>query len=101
MSFFRHTSTSSRRRPVVRRASSWRWRSPAGTTRPRRAGTIVEWLKEDFDLRPGHAMALVHPIKNSPQISGQHVGTDGVHRDESNMLHIDGIAARGATAQDG
>ena len=25
-----------------------------------KAGTIVEWLKEDFDVGRGHAMALVH-----------------------------------------
>lgn len=62
-----------------------------GYDKTSKAGTIVEWLKEDFDLGRGHAMALVHVIKNSPQISDQHVGTDGVHRDESNVLHIDGI----------
>jgi len=66
-----------------------------------KAGSIVEGLKEDFDLGRGHAMALVHVIKNGSQISDQHVGTDGVHRDESNVLHIDGIAFRRATAQDG
>jgi hypothetical protein len=58
------------------------------------AGEIVQWLKEDFDVGRGHAMALVHVIKNGPQISDKHVGTDGTHRDESNMLQLDGIAAR-------
>jgi uncharacterized protein DUF4287 len=66
-----------------------------------KAGTIVDWLKEDFDLGRGHAMALVHVIKNGPEISEKHVDTDGVHRDESNVLHLDGIAARGVGARDG
>ena len=28
-----------------------------------RAGEIVAWLKEDFDLGHGHAMAIVAPLK--------------------------------------
>ncbi|MCC6703901.1 MAG: DUF4287 domain-containing protein [Thermomicrobiales bacterium] len=59
-----------------------------------RAGEIVAWLKDDFDLGRGHAMALVHVIKNGPEISEKHVGTDGVHRDETNVLRLDGIANR-------
>lgn len=55
---------------------------------------IVTWLKEDYDLGRGHAMALVHVIKNGPTIAEKHVGTDGVHRDESNTLRLDGIANR-------
>ena len=65
-----------------------------------KAATIVAWLKEDFDLGRGHAMALVHVIKNGPQISDKHVGSDGVHRDESDWLYLDGIAARGAPAEE-
>ena len=60
-----------------------------------KAGVIVDWLKEDFGLGRGHAMALVHVIKNGPQIGAKHVGTDGVHRDESTTLHLDGVASRG------
>ena len=60
-----------------------------------KAGTITDWLKDDFDIGRGHAMALVHVIKNGPQISEKHVGTAGVHRDESNVLNLDGIAAQG------
>lgn len=41
-------------------------------------------------------MALVHVIKNGPAISEKHVGSDGVHRDETNMLRLDGIANRDA-----
>jgi hypothetical protein len=55
-----------------------------------KAGTIVDWLKQDFGLGRGHAMALVHVIKNGAQISDRHVGSTGVHRDESDTLHLDG-----------
>lgn len=59
-----------------------------------KAGTIVDWLKEDFDIGRGHAMALVHVIKKGPKISSKHVGSKGPHRDESDSLRLDGIAAR-------
>jgi hypothetical protein len=55
-----------------------------------KAGTIVDWLKQDFGLGRGHAMALVHVIKNGAQISDKHVDSKGVHRDESNTLRLDG-----------
>ncbi len=55
-----------------------------------KAGTIVDWLKQDFGLGRGHAMALVHVIKNGPQISDKHVASEGPHRDESNTLRLDG-----------
>ena len=55
-----------------------------------KAGTIVSWLKDDYELGRGHAMALVYVIKNGPQISEKHVGTNGVHRDESITLELDG-----------
>jgi hypothetical protein len=55
-----------------------------------KAGVIVDWLKADFDLGRGHAMALVHVIKNGPQISDKHVGSDGVHRDDSDKLRLTG-----------
>lgn len=59
-----------------------------------KAGVIVDWLKEDYDVGRGHAMALVHVIKNGPQIGDKHVGTSGSHRDESNVLRLDGVANR-------
>lgn len=59
-----------------------------------KAAAIVDWLKEDFGIGRGHAMALVYVIKNGPQIGDKHVGTDGVHRDPSSMLELDGIEAR-------
>lgn len=55
---------------------------------------ILTWLTMDFGLGRGHAMALVHVIKNGPQISDRHVGSDGTHHDASTMLRLDGIAAR-------
>lgn len=58
-----------------------------------KAGTIVEWLKQDFDIGRGHAMALVHVIKHRPKISSKHVGS-GAHRDESDTLRPDGVAKR-------
>ncbi len=59
-----------------------------------KAMEIVGWLKVDYELGRGHAMALVHVIKNGTAISEKHVGTDGVHRDETNTLRLDGIANR-------
>ncbi len=58
-----------------------------------KAGVIVDWLKEDFGLGRGHAMALVHVIRNGAEINDKHVGTDGVHRDESTTLRLDGTRA--------
>jgi hypothetical protein len=55
-----------------------------------KAGTIVDWLKQDFGLGRGHAMALVHVIKNGAQIGDKHIGSEGPHRDESNTLRLDG-----------
>jgi hypothetical protein len=59
-----------------------------------KAGDILAWLKEDYDLGRGHGMALVHVIQKGPQISTKHVGTDGVHRDETDTLWLDGAATK-------
>ena len=59
-----------------------------------KAGTIVAWLKEDYELGHGHAMALVHVIKKGPRIDAKHVGATGSHRDESDTLWLDGKANR-------
>jgi hypothetical protein len=48
-----------------------------------RAGEIVQWLKDDYELGRGHAMALAHVIRNGPTISGRHVGGTGAHRASS------------------
>jgi hypothetical protein len=55
-----------------------------------KAGAIVDWLKQDYDLGRGHAMALVHVIKKGPKIDTKHVGGSGPHRDESDLLWLDG-----------
>ncbi|MDB5615184.1 MAG: hypothetical protein JWQ22_2837 [Devosia sp.] len=57
-----------------------------------KAGDILAWLKADYDLGRGHGMALVHVIKHGPQIDAKHVGGVGTHRDESDMLWLDGTA---------
>jgi hypothetical protein len=59
-----------------------------------KSGAIVDWLKQDYDLGRGHAMALVHVIKNGAKIDSQHVGTTGPHREESDALWLDGKATR-------
>ena len=59
-----------------------------------KAGEILAWLKDDYDLGRGHGMALVHVIQKGPTISTKHVGTDGVHRDESETLWLDGVATK-------
>ncbi len=59
-----------------------------------KAGTIVDWLKADYDLGRGHAMALVYVIKNGPEIDSKHVGSTGTHRDDSDMLWLDGRATK-------
>lgn len=61
-----------------------------------KAGEILAWLKDEYDLGRGHGMALVHVIQKGPTISTKHVGSDGVHRDESDTLWLDGIATKPA-----
>ena len=58
------------------------------------SGEIVAWLADDYGLGRGHAMAMVHVVKNGPGISDKHVGSTGTHRDESDVLRLDGIARR-------
>ncbi len=59
-----------------------------------KAAAIVDWLKNDYGLGRGHAMALVHVIKNGPKIDAKHVGSTGSHRDESDTLWLDGRSSR-------
>jgi hypothetical protein len=61
-----------------------------------KAGEILEWLATDYGLGKGHGMALVHVIKKGPQIDAKFVGTSGTHRDESDMLWLDGKASKPA-----
>lgn len=55
-----------------------------------KAGEILSWLKDDYELGRGHGMAIVHIIKNGDTISDKHVGSKGTHQDESNKLNLDG-----------
>lgn len=62
-----------------------------------KAGVIIAWLKDDYDLGRGHALAMVHVIKNGPTVDAKHVGADGVHRDASDTLWLDGAASKPAS----
>ncbi len=59
-----------------------------------KAGEVVAWLKTEYGVGQGHAMAFVHVLKHGEEISDKHVGTSGAHRDETNRLRLDGIANR-------
>ena len=59
-----------------------------------KAGLILAWLKDDYDLGRGHGMAIVHVITKGPRISAKHVGTDTAHADPSDTLWLDGKATK-------
>ncbi|MCE7000381.1 DUF4287 domain-containing protein [Saccharothrix sp. S26] len=59
-----------------------------------KAGVVLQWLKDDYDLGRGHGMALYHVLKNGTTISDKHVGGTGTHRDDSTTLRVDGLANR-------
>ncbi|MBA2953752.1 DUF4287 domain-containing protein [Nocardioides sp. MAH-18] len=59
-----------------------------------KAGDVAAWLKEDYGLGRGHAMAFWHVLRNGPTISDKHVGSTSSHRDESQTLWLDGKATR-------
>jgi hypothetical protein len=59
-----------------------------------KAGTVLEWLKQDYGLGRGHGMALVHVFKNGAKIDAKHVGSTGSHRDESDTLWLEGKRTR-------
>ena len=59
-----------------------------------KAGEILAWLKDDYDLGRGHGMALVHVIQKGARISDKHVGTGTAHSDPSDELWLDGKATK-------
>lgn len=59
-----------------------------------KAGPILEWLKDDYDLGRGHGMALVHVITKGDRIDAKHVGSGGTHSDDSDRLWLEGQATR-------
>lgn len=61
-----------------------------GFDKDTKAGEIVQWLAEDYGLGRGHAMALVHIIKNGSRISDKHVNSGGSHSDLGNTLNLKG-----------
>lgn len=65
-----------------------------GFTANTKASEVVDWLKEDYELGRGHAMAFFHILKNGAGISDKHVGSSGTHADESDTLRLDGIDNR-------
>lgn len=65
-----------------------------GFDKDTKAGVMIAWLKQDYKLGHGHAMALVHVIKNGPKIDNKHVNSGSSHSDDSNELRLDGIKNR-------
>lgn len=61
-----------------------------GFNKNTKAGEIVQWLAADYGLGRGHAMALVHVIKNGANISDKHVKSGGTHSDGSSTLRLSG-----------
>lgn len=59
-----------------------------------KASAVAGWLKADYELGRGHAMAFVHVLKNGSTISDKHVNGGGSHSDDSNELRLDGIKNR-------
>lgn len=55
-----------------------------------KAGEILSWLKEKYDLGRGHGMALIYVIKNGTKIDDKFVGKGGAHNDESDTLILTG-----------
>jgi hypothetical protein len=65
-----------------------------GFTPTTRAADVVAWLKDDYDVGRGHAMALFGVLKNGATISNKHVDSGGTHSDPSTELRLDGLTNR-------
>src|SRR3712207_8413647 len=64
------------------------FRSAKGFTAETKAGEIAAWLKEEYGLGHGHAMAMVHVIKHGPKISDKHVGSGGTHSEDRKSTRL-------------
>ena len=65
-----------------------------GFTPTTKAADVVVWLKDEYDVGRGHAMALYGVLKNGATISEKHVDSGGTHSDPSAELRLDGLAKR-------
>lgn len=61
-----------------------------------KAADVVDWLRDEYGVGRGHAMALFGVLKKGAEgaVPLKHVGSTGSHRDESSTVRLDGIAAR-------
>lgn len=59
-----------------------------------KATVVVDWLRDDYGVGRGHAMAFFSVLKNGSTISDKHVGSSGAHRDPTRELDLDGVAGR-------
>jgi hypothetical protein len=65
-----------------------------GFTPGTKAAEVVAWLKDDYAVGRGHAMAFHGLLKNGATISDRHVHSGGTHSDPSTELRLDGLAHR-------
>lgn len=61
-----------------------------GFDRSTKAGEILKWLADEYDLGRGHGMAIVHVVKNGAAISDKHVNSGSAHSDPDSTLKLDG-----------
>jgi predicted Fe-Mo cluster-binding NifX family protein len=64
-----------------------------GFSKSTKAGEMIQWLADEYNLGRGHAMALIHVIKNGAKIADTHVNSNRTHNDLSNTLKLDGADA--------
>lgn len=66
-----------------------------GFTPQSKAGDFAAWLKDDYDVGRGHAMALFGVLKNGATISDKHINSGTTtHADASTELRLDGVDHR-------
>ena len=65
-----------------------------GYTPTTKAAEVVGWLKDEYDLGRGHAMALYGVLKNGTILNDKHVESGGTHSDPSAELRLEGIDNR-------